>query len=151
MTRRSNPKARRTRGRPTPKARRPDIESHRKGRMRKSRLVVAGTSVGAFVALTAGVAVANPAPSSSSGSAARSAPTNARNRSLTPTPAPSPAYQDPGSGSQDPGNGADSGWNDPYQGYNDPYQGWSSDPGYSQSQSSFDPGLGGGQTRSGGS
>ena len=35
----------------------------RKGRMNRSRLIAAGTSVGALVAITAGVAAANPAPS----------------------------------------------------------------------------------------
>ena len=34
----------------------------RKGRMNRSRMIAAGTSVGALIAITAGVAAANPAP-----------------------------------------------------------------------------------------
>jgi len=74
----------------------------RKGRMNRSRMIAAGTSVGALVAITAGVAVANPAPSGASTKArplARQAPS---------TPAPqTPAPTAPSFGSDDQGS---TGW-----------------------------------------
>ena len=101
-------------------------------RMNRSRAIAAGTSVGALIALTAGVAVANPgahtskpAPASSSG-----------------------ATQNP----QNPSAGDDSGWLAPDDGGVDPNSGWTpSQPG--NGSGGFDPGVGGngGSTRSGGS
>lgn len=65
----------------------------RRGRMNRSRLIAAGTSVGALVAITAGVAAANPAPA-----APRTAPRVNRSAADGSTPSPSPS---PTSGSDD--------------------------------------------------
>jgi hypothetical protein len=104
-------------------------------RMNRSRAIAAGTSVGALVVLTAGVAVANPgshtaAPASSSGT------TSSDTNRVQP-----PSTDD----------GADSGWTTPDDGGLDPNSGWAT-PQAPSGSGSFDPGLGGGSsTRSGGS
>ena len=69
--------------------------------MNRSRMIAAGTSVGALVAITAGVATANPAPSGAStrvGSVAA--------HLVAPAPQ-TPAPTDPSSGSDDQGS---TGW-----------------------------------------
>ena len=100
--------------------------------MNRSRAIAAGTSVGALIVLTAGVAVANPgshasSPSDTTGTSGR-------------VPAPT-AGNDSNSG--------DTGWLAPDDG---PSSGWTSAPPDTGS-GSFDPGVGsaGGTTRSGGS
>ena len=99
--------------------------------MNRSRAIAAGTSVGALIVLTAGVAVANPGSHSSSPS-----DTNA-NSGRVRTP-------DAGSDS----GGSDTGWLTPDDGAN---SGWTSAPPDTGS-GSFDPGVGSaGSTRSGGS
>ena len=64
-------------------------------------MIAAGTSVGALVAITAGVAVANPAPSGAS----IKARTTASHRILSATQTPAPT--NPSSGSDDQGS---TGW-----------------------------------------
>ena len=116
----------------------------RNGRMNRSRLIVAGTSVGALVAITAGVAAANPAPSTGT----KGQPTAARR--ITPAP-PTPTPSDPSFGSDNQGS---TGWQqlpaDPTPAPTDPALGPSSDR-----APTFDPNvgsdLGGSNTRSGGS
>ena len=109
-------------------------------RMNRSRAIAAGASVGALVALTAGVAVANPGSHSSPPTASG---TGARSSSGTDSSS-SPAPTDDGR--------EDSGWWTPDDGGNvDPNSGWSA-PQAPSGSGSFDPGLGGGgNTRSGGS
>jgi hypothetical protein len=111
--------------------------------MNRSRAIAAGTSVGALVALTAGVAVANPGSHSTPPSAAASG---------------SGQVQTPQAPSAGNSNGDDTGWlgsddgpqaSDPNT---DPNSGWSnSQP--DTGSGTFDPGIGsgGGNTRSGGS
>ena len=104
-------------------------------RMNRSRAIAAGTSVGALIALTAGVAVANPGAHASAPSTGPSSSAG----SQTPS-------ADNGSG------GDDSGWLAPDDGGVDSNSGWTpSQPG--NGSGSFDPGVGGngGSTRSGGS
>ena len=112
--------------------------------MNRSRAIAAGTSVGALVALTAGVAVANPGAHSSPPTATASS----SGRIQTP---------DAGNTSNAP-NGDDTGWlgsDDGPQASNpstDPNSAWR--PSQPDSGSgNFDPGFGsgGGNTRSGGS
>lgn len=67
----------------------------RKGRMNRSRLIAAGTSVGALVAITAGVAAANPAPTKN-----HATPTNAR---AATTNNDRPSRDTPAFGSDDEG------------------------------------------------
>ena len=112
----------------------------RKGRMNRSRIIAAGTSVGALVAITAGVAAANPAPS------ATHAATKVR-------PAAPSANQPPALGD----GSAQAGTHDDWQQL--PADPSASDPGLgsrSVQPPAFDPGsgqnnLGGSDTRSGGS
>ena len=112
----------------------------RKGRMNRSRIIAAGTSVGALVAITAGVAAANPAPSATHA---------ARNAGRTATSDErQPALGD--------GSALDGTHDDWQQLPADPSV---SDPGFGNSSvqpPAFDPGsgqnnLGGSDTRSGGS
>ena len=106
-------------------------------RMNRSRAIAAGTSVGALIALTAGVAVANPG-------AHTSKPAPASSSGATQNP------QNPSAG--DDSSGGDSGWIAPDDGGFDPNPGWTpSQPG--NGSGGFDPGAGGssGSTRSGGS
>jgi molecular chaperone DnaK len=109
--------------------------------MNRSRAIAAGTSVGALVVLTAGVAVANPGSHTS------------RARASTSSDTRSPAV-----GSNDSSSGADSGWlggsddnSGASDGSTDPNSGFvSGQPG--TGPGSFDPGGGsGGSTSSGGS
>lgn len=76
---------------------------NRAGRMNRSRWIAAGTSVSALVALTAGVAAANPAPSGTQHRAVSTTPDVARPE-VPPTPEaddsgtwrqlpPAPGYQ----------------------------------------------------------
>ena len=105
--------------------------------MNRSRAIAAGTSVGALVALTAGVAVANP------GAHTSKPPTTAANPATRNT-------QNPSAG--DDSSGRDCGWLAPDDGGFDPNAGWApSQPG--NGSGGFDPGAGGsgGTTRSGGS
>lgn len=106
-------------------------------RMNRSRAIAAGTSVGALIALTAGVAVANPGSHTSPPSRSTSN---------------SGGVQAPSTGGD--ANGGDTGWLAPDNGpqASDPNSGWT--PSQPDSGSpSFDPGFGagGGSTRSGGS
>jgi hypothetical protein len=108
-------------------------------RMNRSRAIAAGTSVGALIALTAGVAVANP------GSHTSSPPTASNSRGV----------QSPSTG--DDANGGDTGWLAPNDNRVDPNDDGSTS-GWTPSQPdtgspSFDPGVGAdsGSTRSGGS
>lgn len=122
----------------------------RRRRMNRSRAIAAGTSVGALVALTAGVAVANPGSHSS-----------------PPTAAADPSSQQPSAGrAQTPGTDDsgwprddDSGWwgtddgsdGSVGRGSSDPNSGFVPTP-RDQGGSTFDPGSGNGSsTRSGGS
>lgn len=118
----------------------PEPKPRRGGRMNRSRAIAAGTSVGALVLLTAGVAVANPGTHQSP-----------------------PRGSDTGTGSQAPSvgrddgsAGGDSGWwggdddnSRSSDGSTDPSSGFSPvQPG----PGNFDPGTGNsGSTRSGGS
>ena len=107
-------------------------------RMNRSRAIAAATSVGALVALTAGVAVANP------GAHTSKPPTTASNSGGTQS------TQNPSAG--DDSSGGDSGWLAPDDDGFDPNSGWApSQPG--NGSGGFDPGAGGssGSTRSGGS
>ena len=129
-----------------------DATPKRTGRMNRSRWTAAGTSVGALVALTAGVAAANPAPSG----------TNAKTTGSHPATGTGSSVRDSGESGDD-----DSGWvpapdsgtqgnSDP--GFTDPSAGggWS-DPGFADPNSGsnsggFAPGTGSaGRTSSGGS
>lgn len=90
------------------------LPASRKGRMNRSRLIAAGTSVGALVAITAGVAAANPAPTNKHATRANGRAANTgRQRSTQNTPAfgsddgsqdtwqqlpPDPSAADPGLG-----------------------------------------------------
>ncbi|MGZ6931746.1 MAG: hypothetical protein ACXVK4_14535 [Acidimicrobiia bacterium] len=139
---------------------------HRRGRLNRSRVVAAGTSVSALVALTAGVAAANPAPSNQSQPAAgrttNRSPNANDNRGRDDSGWTGGSDDtdrdgrvgdpgDSGSGSTDPGY-TDPGYSDP--GYSDPgYTDPNGSSGFSGPSSSFDPGYsnGGGQSRSGGS
>jgi hypothetical protein len=69
--------------------------------MNRSRMVAAGTSVGALVAITAGVAAANPAPSSK--------PPTKRDTRTAQTNRSSGQSSDQGGYNQDDGGG-DNGW-----------------------------------------
>ena len=111
----------------------------RRGRMNRSRIIAAGTSVGALVAITAGVAAANPAP-------------NATHAATKVRPvAPSTEQPALGDGS------AQDGTHDDWQQL--PADPSASDPGIGSSSvqpPAFDPGssqdnFGGSDTRSGGS
>ena len=127
--------------------------------MNRSRWIAAGTSVGAMVAVTAGVAAANPAPSSNNSSTVAVTPSG---RSTSSTPDPSTVgpprsrqddgwgYPQPDSGSVDPNSGS---YVDPNSGsYVDPNSGSYSDPYGSYSPPGYDPRYdGGGNTSSGGS
>src|SRR4051812_48826128 len=115
-------------------------QHRRGGRMKRSRAIAAGTSVGALVVLTAGVAVANPGSHSS--------PARAANAGA--------GSQAPAAGRDDGSAGDDSGW----RGGDDANARSSDDSTDPNSGSSpvppgpgtFDPGRGsGGSTRSGGS
>jgi hypothetical protein len=115
----------------------PNAREPRGKRMNRSRAIAAGTSVGALIALTAGVAVANPGSHTSSPS------TTASN---------SGGVQAPSAGID--ANGGDTGWLAPNDhradpGDDDASSGWTP----SQPDTGFDPGFGagGGSTRSGGS
>lgn len=107
----------------------------RRGRMTRSRLIAAGTSVGALVAITAGVAAANPAPA-----ARRAIPRSDHSTaddSTPTTPAPTAGADDWQQLPPDP-SASDSG------------------SGNNAQPPAFDPGaaandLGGSDTRSGGS
>ena len=114
--------------------------------MNRSRLTVAGISVGALVTITAGVAAANPAPNTKTST--KGQPTAARRVTSAPqTPTPSA----PSFGSDDQRS---PGWQqlpaDPTPAPTDP----AVDPSADQTPT-FDPnagtGLGGSNTRSGGS
>lgn len=122
----------------------PDPATPRDGRPRarrlnRSRAIAAGTSVGALVVLTAGVAVANPGTHSSP-------PSN--------TAGTSGSVRTPAAG--DGADGGDTGWLTPDGGGRasnaspDPGSGWTSNAPDAGS-GTFDPGAGGGTTRSGGS
>ena len=122
----------------------------RKGRMNRSRMIAAGTSVGALVVITAGVAVANPAPSGAS-TKTRTAAVH-QNTSAAQTPAPtSPSVGSDDQGSVDQGS---SGWQrlpaDPTPAPTAPAVNPNPNP-----APTFDPNtgadLGGSNTRSGGS
>ncbi len=95
---------------------------NRKGRMNRSRMIAAGTSVGALIAITAGVAAANPAPSTKT------------KANLSPRTAPS------GQSNQGSANGSDSQGQvgDQGQGGDDQWRQLPPDP------SASDPGLSGG-------
>jgi hypothetical protein len=112
----------------------------RRRRLNRSRAIAAGTSVGALVVLTAGVAVANPGTHSSP--PASTASTSGRVQ--TPD-AGSDAGDDTGWLAPDDPRASDGGAVDPNSGWNAPQP----DPG----SGTFDPGFGGGDgnTRSGGS
>ena len=113
----------------------------RRRRMNRSRTIAAGTSVGALVALTAGVAVANPGSHSPH------------------TPTADPVSQQPSAGRAQTPSGDDSGWWGSDDGSDSSVGGGSSDPNSGfvpaprdQGGSTFDPGSGNGSsTRSGGS
>ena len=118
--------------------------------MNRSRMIAAGTSVGALVAITAGVATANPAPSGAS-TRVRSVAAH-----LVPPAPQTPAPTDPSSGSDDQGS---TGWQ---QLPADPTPAPPSTPAptapafdNSNQAPAFDPNadgnLGGSNTRSGGS
>lgn len=108
--------------------------------MNRSRLIAAGTSVGALVAITAGVAAANPAPTKN-----HATPTNGR-AATTNNDRPSPDREDFGSDDQ--------GGDDWRQLPPDPS---ATDPGFGSGTDqppAFDPGAGsnfGSNTSSGGS
>ena len=118
----------------------------RRGRMNRSRWIAAGTSVGALVALTAGVAAANPAPDGTQHRAASTAPNAAR----------SSVPQAPQADSSDTWGQLppDTTPTDPYAGNYDPYAGSTDtapqyDPGYQYSPPQYSPPQS--DTRSGGS
>ncbi len=118
----------------------PNARGPRGKRMNRSRAIAAGTSVGALIALTAGVAVANPGSHTSS---------------PTTTASNSGEVQAPSAG--DDASGGDTGWLAPNDHRADP-GGDDANSGSAPSQPdtgspSFDPGFGagGGSTRSGGS
>ena len=123
-----------------------DPKAARGRRMNRSRAIAAGTSVGALVALTAGVAVANPGAHSSPPTAAASR----SNPSGSNSSGSSSSSSDRSQRSDDGGGGGDSGWLGPDDSGNvDPNSGWASAP--QAPSGSFDPGIGGGNTSSGGS
>ena len=138
--------------------RRPARPYVRTGRMNRSRWIAAGTSVGALVAVTAGVAAANPAPSATNSSNAAVNSGGANPATPSPTVAPQPSeprgdgwgYPEPDSGSVDPNSGS---YTDPNRGaYVDPNSGSYSDPYASSGPPAYDPSYdGGGNTSSGGS
>jgi hypothetical protein len=113
--------------------------------MNRSRAIAAGTSVGALVALTAGVAAANPGAHSSPPPSTASGSTRVQT---------SNGGADAGRGDT---RGDDSGWLSPddpraSDGTVDPNSGWSA-PQPDQGSGTFDPGIAGnsGNTSSGGS
>ena len=107
--------------------------SPRGRRMNRSRAIAAGTSVGALVALTAGVAVANPG--------AHSSPPTATGTGAGPSSNSNPS-PDANQAPSDDGRGDDSGWLSPDDNGNvDPNSGWAT-PQAPSGSGSFDPGFG---------
>ena len=131
-----------------------DATPKRAGRMNRSRWIAAGTSVGALVALTAGVAAANPAPNGTSSKTGGTHPATGTGTASTVPGSDDARDDDSGWVPADPGTqgttsdpgvtgpSAASGWNDP--GFADPNAG--------SNAGGFNPGTGsGGRTSSGGS
>ena len=119
----------------------PNRADRRRGRMKRSRWIAAGSSVGALVLVTAAIAVENPAPAATASGSITSTAGASRATSLGP-----------GSST----GGSDSGWiTSSDVGNPAPSSGRTLDPvnGGSQGQSVFDPGTapGAGRTSSGGS